>query len=91
MVIRPPRDGTGNGHADHTIIGRSTAQQVIDQVELVAPTDSTVLILGGNRHREGTGRPPHTPVHRVLESQDCRAFCVRRQACRFNPQRTMSL
>jgi formate hydrogenlyase transcriptional activator len=53
MVIRPHGDRTGSEHAGDAIIGSSPAlQQVMDQLELVAPTDSTVLILG----ETGTGK-----------------------------------
>ena len=49
MEIRPAPIGAESD----AIVGTSTAlQQVIDQVELVAPTDSTVLILG----ETGTGK-----------------------------------
>ncbi len=38
------------------IIGQSAAlEAVLEKVELVAPTASTVLISGRDRHREGTG------------------------------------
>src|SRR5262245_3350859 len=53
MVIRPYGDRTGNDHGGDRIIGSSPAlQQLMDQVERVAPTDSTVLILG----ETGTGK-----------------------------------
>ena len=55
MAIRPhPAGGAGQiEHRDDAIIGKSAAlQQVLDQVELVAPTDSTVLIQG----ETGTGK-----------------------------------
>jgi formate hydrogenlyase transcriptional activator len=53
MVIGPHGDRTANAHADDRIIGNSAAlRQLMDQVELVAPTDSTVLILG----ETGTGK-----------------------------------
>ena len=44
----------------HGIVGRSAAiQKVLRQVELVAPTDATVLITGEVRHRQGAGRARH--------------------------------
>ena len=54
MAIRPHVEGgAGNGPPDHMIVGRSAAlHYVLEQVELVAPTDSTVLVQG----ETGTGK-----------------------------------
>jgi formate hydrogenlyase transcriptional activator len=54
MAIRPQVEGGARiGPTDNPIIGRSGAlQHVLEQVELVAPTDSTVLIQG----ETGTGK-----------------------------------
>src|SRR4030095_12626617 len=53
MVIGPHGDRTANAHADDRIVGNSAAlRQLMEQVKLVAPTDSTVLILG----ETGTGK-----------------------------------
>jgi formate hydrogenlyase transcriptional activator len=39
------------------VIGASSGlREVMRQVQLVAPTDATVLIIGGKRYRQRTGR-----------------------------------
>ena len=40
------------------------SKSVLKSVQIVAPTDATVLILGRNRHRKGTRRPGHSRVER---------------------------
>jgi len=43
------------------IVGSSPAlKTVLSSIVKVAPTDSTVLITGGNRNREGTDCARHT-------------------------------
>ena len=47
------------------IVGPSPAlRAVVDQVQTVAPTDATVLILWRNRNRKRTGRPGHSRTER---------------------------
>ncbi len=47
-------------HNFEEIVGRSRAlKRVLHQVETVAPTDSTVLILGETGHRQGADRARH--------------------------------
>jgi len=44
-------------HSHKDIVGNSEAiSTVLKQIEQVAPTGSTVLIQGGDRHRKGTAR-----------------------------------
>jgi formate hydrogenlyase transcriptional activator len=45
------------------MVGEGPAfQSVLKGVQIVAPTDATVLILGRNRHGKGTRRPGHSRV-----------------------------
>jgi hypothetical protein len=48
-------------HGHEGIVGRSPAlKRVLAQVEQVAGTDATVLLAGGNRHRQGASGPHHS-------------------------------
>src|SRR5262245_11697520 len=68
MTGRSHDGGAGIEYGDHSIVGSSPAlQQVMDQVELVAPTDATVLIQG----ETGTGKElVARHIHRISSRQN---------------------